>query len=275
MRRGLSFLRRLSRWGVVGVFCALPWLNAAGLHGISGSLFALDIFGWPFGDPVALLQVLASGERPAAGLLWGGGSSLALAFFMGRVFCGWICPYGLLSEGVAALGMRARAACVSGRGEFAARLVVLTAGMLLVWCGVPALTLLSFPGTISLAPLFVRLDGVSARFFDLLVIPGMALILEALTGERLWCRFVCPQGLLLGCAAWLGRLCQRRGAFLPLSVHWHSGRCSCKGESPCRAVCTLRLQPRRKEGPDALRCSRCGDCIEVCAQKGRALRWKD
>ena len=92
MRRGLSFLRRLSRWGVVGVFCALPWLNAAGLHGISGSLFALDIFGWPFGDPVALLQVLASGERPAAGLLWGAALLSLWRFLWGVSFAAGYVP---------------------------------------------------------------------------------------------------------------------------------------------------------------------------------------
>lgn len=275
MRIGLPFLRHLSRLGVVTVFCVLPWLNAAGVHGISGSLFALDVFGWPFGDPAALLQALTTGERPASRLLLGAGCSLALAFFLGRVFCGWICPYGLLSEGMAAFRMKPHTEYVSGRKECGSRVVVLAAALVVAALGgYPALTLLSFPGALSLAPLIAHLDGFGIQLFELLVIPAGVLLLEYVLGERLWCRFVCPQGLLLGCAALLGSVCRQRGVGRTLSVQWNPASCSCKGEAPCGVVCSLRVQPRRKDGPDALRCSRCGDCVSVCTRKGKALSWK-
>ena len=160
MKIRFSLLRHLSRGGVLALFCALPWLNAAGMHGISGSLFALDIFGWPFGDPAALLQALAGGATPSVRLLWGVGSSLVLAFFLGRVFCGWLCPYGLFSEAAVALrGKAARRGTATGRTELFSRIAVLALGIGLVFCGYPALTALSFPGTLSLAPLMTFLDG--------------------------------------------------------------------------------------------------------------------
>ena len=274
MKIRFSLLRHLSRGGVLALFCALPWLNAAGMHGISGSLFALDIFGWPFGDPAALLQALAGGATPSVRLLWGVGSSLVLAFFLGRVFCGWLCPYGLFSEAAVALrGKAARRGTATGRTELFSRIAVLALGIGLVFCGYPALTALSFPGTLSLAPLMTFLDGPGRLLFDLLVFPGTVLLLEFLSGERLWCRFCCPQGLLLGAAAWLGARCGRLGGLWSLPVRWQAGSCSCKGEQPCGAVCTLRVQSRRKGGPDPLRCSRCGDCIQTCADKGKALTW--
>lgn len=270
-----SLLRLFSRGGVIALFCALPWLNAAGLHGISGSFFALDIFGWPFGDPAALLQALAGGATLPVRLLLGVGSSLLLAFFLGRVFCGWLCPYGLFSEAVAALSSKvARRGAAAGRNELISRTVVLTFGIGLALCGYPALTVLSFPGTLSLAPLAAALDGPGRLLFDLLVFPATVLLLEFIFGERLWCRFCCPQGLLLGLAAWLGARCGRLGRFWSLPVQWQAGRCSCRAEQPCGAVCTLRVQSRCKGGPDPLRCSRCGDCIQVCAGKGRALTWR-
>lgn len=278
MRIRLSFLRGLSRLGTAVAFCVLPWLNAAGMHGVSGSLFSLDVFGWPFGDPAALVQTLAGGGRPGAHFLLGVGSSLALAFLLGRVFCGWLCPYGLLSEAAATLGGRLRARPrawkVPARWELACRAVVLAAGTGLAACGIPALTRLSFPGTLSLAPQIACYNGFDGVFFGLLAAPVTALLLEFLTGERLWCRFVCPQGLLLGCAARLRSWCGRWSR-LPLpTVRWEASCCSCKGETPCAAACTLGVQPRRKDGPDALRCSICGECVSVCARKGRALRWK-
>ena len=278
MRIRLSFLRGLSRLGTAVAFCVLPWLNAAGMHGVSGSLFSLDVFGWPFGDPAALVQTLAGGGRPGAHFLLGVGSSLALAFLLGRVFCGWLCPYGLLSEAAATLGGRLRARPrawkVPARWELACRAVVLAAGTVLAACGIPALTRLSFPGTLSLAPQIACYNGFDGVFFGLLAAPVTALLLEFLTGERLWCRFVCPQGLLLGCAARLRSWCGRWSR-LPLpTVRWEASCCSCKGETPCAAACTLGVQPRRKDGPDAVRCSICGECVSVCARKGRALRWK-
>lgn len=278
MRIRLSFLRGLSRLGTAVAFCVLPWLNAAGMHGVSGSLFSLDVFGWPFGDPAALVQALAGGGRPGAHFLLGVGSSLALAFLLGRVFCGWLCPYGLLSEAAATLGgrlrTRPRAWKVPARWELACRAVVLAAGTGLAACGIPALTRLSFPGTLSLAPQIACYNGFDGVFFGLLAAPVTALLLEFLTGERLWCRFVCPQGLLLGCAARLRSWCGRWSR-LPLpAVRWEASCCSCKGETPCAAACTLGVQPRRKDGPDAVRCSICGECVSVCARKGRALRWK-
>lgn len=278
MRIRLSFLRGLSRLGTSVAFCVLPWLNAAGMHGVSGSLFSLDVFGWPFGDPAALVQTLAGGGRPGAHFLLGVGSSLALAFLLGRVFCGWLCPYGLLSEAAATLGGRLRARPrawkVPARWELACRAVVLAAGTGLAACGIPALTRLSFPGTLSLAPQIACYNGFDGVFFGLLAAPVTALLLEFLTGERLWCRFVCPQGLLLGCAARLRSWCERWSR-LPLpAVRWEASCCSCKGETPCAAACTLGVQPRRKDGPDAVRCSICGECVSVCARKGRALRWK-
>ena len=278
MRIRLSFLRGLSRLGTAVAFCVLPWLNAAGMHGVSGSLFSLDVFGWPFGDPAALVQALAGGGRPGAHFLLGVGSSLALAFLLGRVFCGWLCPYGLLSEAAATLGGRLRARPrawkVPARWELACRAVVLAAGTGLAACGIPALTRLSFPGTLSLAPQIACYNGFDGVFFGLLSAPVTALLLEFLTGERLWCRFVCPQGLLLGCAARLRSWCGRWSR-LPLpTVRWEASCCSCKGETPCAAACTLGVQPRRKDGPDAVRCSICGECVSVCARKGRALRWK-
>lgn len=278
MRIRLSFLRGLSRLGTSAAFCVLPWLNAAGMHGVSGSLFSLDVFGWPFGDPAALVQTLAGGGRPGAHFLLGVGSSLALAFLLGRVFCGWLCPYGLLSEAAATLGGRLRARPrawkVPARWELACRAVVLAAGTGLAACGIPALTRLSFPGSLSLAPQIACYNGFDGVFFGLLAAPVTALLLEFLTGERLWCRFVCPQGLLLGCAARLRSWCGRWSR-LPLpAVRWEASCCSCKGETPCAAACTLGVQPRRKDGPDAVRCSICGECVSVCARKGRALRWK-
>ncbi|WP_022656921.1 4Fe-4S binding protein [uncultured Desulfovibrio sp.] len=92
----------------VTVFRPFPWLNALGVQWASGSLFALNLKGVPFADPVDVPQVTAGGFAPAVRLLAGAALFLVPALLLDRVFRGWICPCGLFSELLR--GLRRRAA---------------------------------------------------------------------------------------------------------------------------------------------------------------------
>ena len=98
----LPLARKICQFSTLALFCALPFLASLGFAGVSGTFFSLDFFGAPFADPASATQALGQGlwegTLPLAALFIGAGLSLALAFFLGRVFCGWLCPYGLLSE---------------------------------------------------------------------------------------------------------------------------------------------------------------------------------
>lgn len=276
--RKLSLIRRLTQCAVILGLCLVPWLNANGMHGVSGNLFGLDVFGWPFADPAAFVQAAAGGGFGWNRLAVGAASSLVLALILGRAFCGWICPYGLLSETVAAIHRSrgqdgAPVETPNAQREWGMRTGVLLAGVFLAALGIPFLAVISFPGELSLLPAALRqTDGVSVGL-SIVVIPCMVLCAELLSGRRLWCRHVCPQGLLLGCAAWAGERLRGKGA-PGLRIDWNAASCSCKGDSPCARACTLAVLPRRRNGPDAGRCVVCGDCVDVCASHGGALRWR-
>ncbi|GAB1254429.1 4Fe-4S binding protein [Desulfovibrio falkowii] len=281
-----TLARRCVQMGALALFCTLPWINWAGLRQISGSLFSLNFFGLPFADPVAAAQVAAGGLLPAGALLWGALFSLALALLMGRVFCSWFCPYGLFSELVytarsrmarrygapilAARRATGRAAVRNRSGRaFAAKGAVLLLGLSLAGLlGYPVLNPLAMPGELSLFPLLVWQGAGAALLFFAVLLPVAALLLEAVSGKRLWCRYVCPQSVLLGAAA---RCLPARGS--GLRVAWHAADCTCKGERPCRDTCSLELDPRRPGGPDRRDCTMCGDCLRACADRGGALRW--
>lgn len=293
-----TLARRCAQMGALALFCALPWANWAGLGQIRGSLFSLHFLGLPFADPVAAAQVAAGGMPPSGALLWGALCSLALALLMGRVFCSWFCPYGLFSELVfaarsrmtrrhgapireagqgAGLGTGLKAGFKvgpaarrsrSGRA-FAAKGAVLFLGLLLTGLlGYPALNLLAMPGELSLFPLLVWQGAGAALLFFAVLLPLAALLIEAVSGKRLWCRHVCPQSVMLGAAA---RCLPSRGP--GLRVSWHAAHCTCKGERPCRQACSLELDPRQPGGPDRRDCTMCGDCLRACADRGGALRW--
>ena len=256
-------LRRAVQVLTLVVLCALPWLNAKGWNGVMGNFYALRLGDIPFADPLSVVQTLAGGSP--GWRLWGGALlALGIALALGRVFCGWVCPYGLLSEVAAGIRGRRRAGQNAQPYVWLARGVLACAGVALTCVlGVPALNAVSGPGLLSLAPQLwpegaVVLGGVLLPVFA-------ALAVEAITGRRWWCRYACPQALLLMVAAW----CGGRG----LRVSWTPAACSCaQGQRPCETACSLELRPRHAGGPSRALCVQCGACVTACAQRGGALQ---
>lgn len=265
----LIAVRRAVQVLVAAVVCALPWLNAAGWRGMAGSFFALDFLGLPFADPVGAAQVAAMGFLPAGRLLGGAMLSLAAALLLGRVFCSWGCPYGFLSELLYALRWRRAGAGLVVRQAFWGKILLLVLGLVAaLGAGFPVLGIVSLPGELSLLPVLVWQGDGAWLLLGAAAVPLIALLLEFATGKRLWCRFVCPQSVLLGGAAH----CLPKGA-PGLRIDWQAAKCSCKGASPCQQACSLDLNPRRRGGPARHDCTHCGDCVKACAGYGTALKW--
>jgi ferredoxin-type protein NapH len=262
-RPGLLFWRRLTQVALVGLMAAVPFLCLKDVTWITGGYFAVDVLGLPLGDPLAALQALASSGGLAGRALLGAGLALGLALALGPVFCFWACPYGLASELVRSLRARIkpRPRPLGDRGSFRTRALVAGAGLALVaaLAQPPLLNLLSMPGWWS-------------RFFQHLALDGalwpalafvLALALESVLGRRVWCRFLCPQSVLLSLA--------RRFSPVALRVRFDKRRCVCaKGREGCLAACSLDLDPRLGQGT-ALACGNCGDCVTACTSRGRAL----
>ena len=265
----LIAMRRAAQLLVVAGLCALPWVNAAGWRGVSGSFFALDFLGIPFADPVGAAQVAAMGFLPTGRLLAGALLSLGLALLLGRVFCSWVCPYGLLSELVYTLRWRQSVARLVVRQAFWGKILLLGLGLVAVLgLGFPALGMVSLPGELSLLPVLAWQGDEAWALLGAAAVPLVALLLEFATGKRLWCRFVCPQSVLLGAAA----KCLPKSV-RGLRINWRAEKCTCKGKAPCQQACSLDLNPRRKGGPERHDCTHCGDCVSTCAAYGKALGW--
>ena len=265
----LIAVRRAVQILAVAGLCVLPWVNAAGWRGVSGSFFALDFLGIPFADPVGAAQVAAMGFLPAGWLLAGALLSLGLALLLGRVFCSWVCPSGLLSELVYALRWRRSGARLVVRQAFWGKILLLVLGLVAaLGVGFPVLGIVSLPGELSLLPVLAWQGDEAWALLGAAAVPLVALLMEFATGKRLWCRFVCPQSVLLGAAA----KCLPKGA-PGLRIDWQAGKCTCKGKAPCQQACSLDLNPRCKGGPERHDCTHCGDCVSTCAAYGKALGW--
>ncbi|MDL2316195.1 4Fe-4S binding protein, partial [Desulfovibrio sp. OttesenSCG-928-A18] len=282
----IRFWRRLVQLCVALAFILIPILNKAEFNLFSGNFLAFSAAGVPFNDPLAALQVvLGTAQDPAPflgtdnnAMFLGAGLVLLVALLLGPVFCSWICPYGFLSELTHGLqaGKKAQAAPQAARLEpagaagpsprpIAARagIALLGLGLVLFISPVPLLNQLSMPGWYSRGLQHLVLYG------DLLVGAGIMLLLflllEGVIGKRIWCRYICPQSVLISLAAWL----------MParLRVRFTRKSCTCPAsDRACLAACSLGLNPRApKSAAQRLQCTNCGDCIDACRARGGAL----
>lgn len=246
-------LRRLSQLSIMVLFLLGP---LAGLWIVKGNLSSSLTLGLlPLTDPFVLAQVLATRHAPEASALIG--AALVIAFYAlvgGRVFCSWVCPVNVVTDGAAWL--RRRLKISSGRAPRPGLRYALVAAVLLasalaghtVWESVNPVSLtqraLIFGGS-------AAWGAVLAVFlFDLLVAP------------RGWCGHVCPVGAsyaLIGSRSLL-RVSAR-----------HSSRCNdcadCYAVCPEPQVIALPLKGKGGAGPviSDSDCSNCGRCIDVCA----------
>lgn len=259
----LKIIRRLVQFSFAGLFILIPWLNANKLYGISGNFLSFTFFGIPLSDPLAALQVFATSGYVPHKLLFGALIAIALAATLGAVFCSWICPYGLISELNQSLNRKARGSKYKKRfNGFMPKLIIvgiILAGMTLVGT-TPILNQLSLPGWYSRAVQSWFLQGV---------VPGGAILLLAavavdlISGRRIWCRYCCPQSLIL-------MLTQSRSP-KRLRIVFDPKQCTCDKGSPCQQVCPLSLNPKGKQALLELECSNCGDCANECARHGGAI----
>ena len=248
-------LRRASQLGILALFLLGPWAGIWIVKGNLSSSLTLDVL--PLTDPFLLLQVLASGHLPETTALLG--TAIVVAFYLlvgGRVFCGWVCPVNLVTDGAAwlreKLGLRARA-----RPQRTTRYWLLGAVLVataltgtLVWEWINPVSMLHRGLIFGLG--FAWMVLLAVFLFDLLV------------ASRGWCSHVCPMGAtysLLGAASLVRVRADRRAR--------------CDDCMECFRVCPEPqvIQPALKGatqgiGPviTGINCTNCGRCLDVCDQ---------
>jgi ferredoxin-type protein NapH len=263
----IHFWRRTVQMATAVLFALLPLLNAKGFTFVWGNFLNIHIGRLTFSDPLAVLQVAVGNRILPPKIFIGAGLVLGIAFFLGTVFCSWICPFGLLSEWTHALARRFQ----SGKRADAKGLNPGPSVKLILFCsGVAAVFLFFHSPIVNQASLPFQYSTVFQYLFMQRCLFGAAwalmaiLCVEFIFGRRLWCRWICPQSVLIAlagqCNPWA------------LKVRFHPKRClSAKASPPCQKACSLDLDPRRLSATDRLQCTRCGDCIDACRQTGRAL----
>jgi len=267
-RPSLRTYRRITQTSVALAFVLIPWLNHLHISFVYGNFLAFRLGPLPLSDPLAVLQITLKNKFLAADLLFGAGVALVLAAALGTVFCSWVCPFGLLSELAHELSRRRREPADRprrrpGRGGFRIKFILFVLGLagFMLFSTTPVLNQLSLPAWYSrIFQFWFEQWHLSAAILTLVAV----LAVELAAGRRLWCRYACPQSVLISLAKQVNR---RR-----LQVRFDPSRCVCKkGQDPCARACSLALNPRKLRHWPENECTNCGDCVAACMKRGAAL----
>lgn len=270
----LAWLRRCVMLVVLALF-AVSFLQVAPAD---SALYALD-----------RVQLVPAFMSALQGSTWGWvalGALLVLTLLLGRVYCSWICPLGMMQDVVNRL-RHPRPQARRGRGVRYTpnHGVMRTVVALLVLGSVPVLgsVLLTWLDPYSLSARFMaavlnpavawiaETAGVAYQPVDWLrYSPWLILLLGAMVAlplvmallrGRLYCNTVCPVGAVLGLLA-------RLAPFTPGIDARSCGLCgNCLRECKAHAI---DLKNRRV---DVTRCVGCYNCIASCDRGAMSLRW--
>lgn len=200
------------------------------------------------------LQGELNGIHPAATILVV--IALGLSWLLRKSFCSWVCPVGLLSEALAAVGRR-----LYGRNLRPWRwLDVVLRSLKYVLLGFFLFAILTMHEVAlraflespynRVADVKMGLFFVNASTVTLVVMAALVLGSTLWTGT--WCRYLCPYGALLGLFSRLS----------PTAVVRDTQTCvDCKG---CDAVCMARLRVSEVDVVRSPECTGCLDCVAAC-----------
>jgi polyferredoxin len=227
-------------------------------------------------DPLVALVNLLAGHALFRGMAW----SVAIlipTFFLGRFFCGWICPLGSLNQflgSIRLLSSTRKTLIASNRYK-----KWQTTKYLLLITGVVAATFgSSIVGWIDPFSLFVRSIGVpvlpaaaSKKYYVVsqphywqsvgIGVFFLALMAMNLRITRFWCRALCPLGALLGMAS--------RWSILRL----HKDASTCNKCSRCLINCQGGDDPIEGVPWHKTECHLCMNCVDACPHGSLTFRF--
>ena len=247
-------LRRLSQLSILALFLLGPLAGVWIVKGNLSSSLTLGVL--PLTDPFLLAQVLLTRHWPETAALLG--AAIVIVFYAlvgGRVFCSWVCPVNMVTDG--ASWLRRRFNISSGRAP-KRELRYWLMGAVLLASAITGLTVWEWVNPVSMMHRAIIFGGVVAWgavaavfVFDLLVAP------------RGWCGHVCPMGAAYHVIG--------KGSLLRVSAQ-HSSRCNDCAD--CFAVCPephiIPIPLKGKGGAlpviSTAECTNCGRCIDVCSK---------
>ena len=187
-------------------------------------------------------------------------AAMATAILLRKGFCGYVCPVGLISGALNALGRRLSLS--RAPGPWVARLLAapkyLALGFFIytVFIGMDMQALEQFAA----APYNFVADARMLRFFQspsrTTLMALAALLVLGVVLRSFWCRYLCPYGALLGLLSWAS----------PMRIRRDSATCVNCGR--CTRACPGCIRVQDMEEVLTPECLGCMRCQEACPVEG-------
>jgi len=226
---------------------------------VSGSAWSLDIMGFNISDPLAAVTASIAGME----FYWPFMLSILplalLSVFLGRVYCGWLCPYHFMAEinnKLRDLFTRLGLNSHDVQLKKTTRYIIL--GTLLAVSFLSGVSLFPhiYPPVVVSREVFYYIFYGTVGFGTFFVL--FLLLTELTLSERWWCRYACPGGAIYSIL----------GSVRLLRMVRVEEKCTLCIE--CDRVCPFGLFPMSdKMGMD---CDNCGLCREACSEDALVYR---
>jgi len=270
----ITLPRRIDKWtlahrATATLFLALLILGRSdGFPFLKGSAASTRLFDLiPFADPLAALEAMLASRQFTLTLLIATGLLIGLYAIIGRAFCGWLCPLGLLLELNDELRTRVNRFLRRRKKSLPDfQFPRNTKYVLLV-----TFLLLSF---LIQLPIFQIVSPINslARSFIFGPEVGLSLVGAIVASEyfsrRAWCIALCPLGALYSI---IGRF-----ALVRIQIDQQKEK-SGKMCGACATHCPMQIQVLEdhiKQGRNAVDnpdCTRCGACMDGCPRDSLRL----
>lgn len=270
-------LRKITQW-LMFVVARLGVLRVSGLCGIKRS----ELGAFPFLNCQAC--EMATGACPIGMLQWGlmrqSGLYLVLGTMLfagtvaGRLICGWLCPFGFISDLLDRISIRKfKIPKIFNYFKYIVLIFVFTAFLweIPIFCAY-----LCQSGSIYGRLPYYLTTGLSAlkeafssyhwlkTVLLLQVISLLILIIGAiLVSGRWFCRYVCPLGALYGLCNYIS----------PIKVVHDQSKCT--NCNACIKKCPMEVDLRKSGFTDVTNCIKCGKCTKLCEARHFSIGLKD
>ncbi len=246
-------LARTARWLIqIGMVGLIAYFGLR--HQLVEGAAPLDSF-CPFGAVETLPALLGGfgfiGKIGSSNLVLLGSLTL-VTLGLGASFCGWLCPFGAIQDGLGALRRRfiGKAYLIPERVHNVLKHTRWLVLALVVWMSWRALGLW-----------FADYDPFRAMFhFKFESWVAVALVAGTLVGgllvERFWCLYLCPLGAVVGGLGTLGLTKVRRAEE------------SCTDCALCSRACPSRIEIHTRQAVSDQHCTMCTECVDACPVPG-------
>lgn len=225
--------------------------DPAELDGLKGTTWSFSIGSWKISDPLAVVSQLAATQSINAAFVLTALLPLVITVFVGRVFCGWICPATFLYELntnfallLNRLGLPVHRWQLNRRIKY---YVLFVGAVVTVISGLMILAAIYPPVIIGREIYYaIAMDGLSSSAVFFL----LTMAFDILVARRGFCRYLCPGGALYSL---LGR-------YRLLRIQREVS--SCNDCNRCNSICEFGLRPMQDEFGQE--CNNCSACIAIC-----------